>query len=109
MTPAFYHLQDHYEQKALRASATSGSDTFWHQQKAAKDGTYGVIEYAYTITEAGVTPTSQVVRVAYWLGQVSGGVTEPVNTNDVATIEDLVLHKVAGRWLVAAVQPDEAG
>ena len=109
MTPAFYRLQDHYELKALVAMGTSGTDTFWQRQKVTKDGDYVVIDFAYTITEAGVTPSSQVVRVAYWLGLVTDGVTEPVNRNDALSIEDLLLHKIGGRWLVASVQPDEAG
>ena len=109
MTPEFYRLQDHYERKALVAMGTSGTDTFWHRQKVTKDGDYVVIDFAYTITEAGVTPSSQVVRVGYWLGLVTGGVTEPVNRNDALSIEDLLLHKIGGRWLVASVQPDEAG
>ena len=105
MTPAYYHLLDGYEQKAIRDGGAPGDNAYWHEQKARHDGVYAEIDFAYTITEAGVTPTSQAVRVAFWYGQVIGGVTEPVNTEHVATIEDLSMERLHGRWAVAGVQP----
>ncbi|MDA8183857.1 MAG: hypothetical protein M0010_17450 [Actinomycetota bacterium] len=109
MTPAYYRLLDGVEQKALAHGETPQTAAYWRQLRADKDGTYVRIDFSYTITEAGVTPTSQTVRVAFWLGQVVGGVAEPVNTQDVPTIEDLSMQRVGGRWEVAGVQPPTAG
>ena len=109
MAPAYYRLLDNVEQKAIAHGETPETATYWHDLHVRKDGTYVRIDFAYTITEAGVTPTSQTVRVAFWLGQVVGGVAEPVNTQDVPTIEDLSMQRVGGRWEVAGVQPPTAG
>lgn len=68
-----------------------------------------MVDFAYTITEAGVTPTTQVVRVAYWPGQIIGGAEVAVNTEDVTTIEDCSMVKVGGRWEVAGIQTGAAG
>ena len=109
MTRTYYRLLDDVEQKAIADGKTPQTATYWHDLHVRKDGTYVRIDFAYTITEAGVTPTSQTVRVAFWLGQVIGGVTEPVDTQDVPTIEDLSMQRTGGRWEVAGVQPPTAG
>lgn len=109
MTPAYYDLLNSVEQRAIRDGGAPGDTTYWHNLHVRRDGQYAAIDFAYTITEAGVTPTSQVVRVAYWLGQIVGGVTEPVNTEHVAMIEDLSMQKVDGAWKVAGAQSPAAG
>lgn len=45
-----------------------------------------------------------MVRVAYWLGKIEGGVNQPINTRDVPTIEDLSMRRLGGRWEVTGVQ-----
>jgi len=109
MTPSLYRLEDGYEQRAIARGGAPGDDAFWHKLVADHDGTYIQIDFAYVATEAGVTPSTEIVRVAYWLGQIVGGVTEPVDTAAAPTFVDCTMHKIGGRWYVASSQPVEAG
>ena len=109
MTPAYYRLLDGVEQRAIRDGGAPGDAAYWHNLHVRKDGQYAVIDFAYVAAEAGVTPTSEVVRVAYWLGSVTGGVTEAVDTEHVPTIVDLSMEKIDGRWEVSGIQSPTAG
>jgi hypothetical protein len=109
MTPTFYRLLDGVERRAIGAGGAPGDATYWHDLVERHDGTYVQIDFAYVATEAGTTSTSEVVRVAYWLGSVTGGVAEPVDTEHVPTIVDLSMEKIDGRWEVSGIQSPEAG
>ena len=109
MTRSLYRLLDGVERKAISHGGAPGDAAYWHRLVERHDGTYVQIDFAYIATEAGVTRTSEVVRVAYWLGSVTGGVTEPVDTEHVSTIVDLSMEKIDGRWEVSGIQSPEAG
>ncbi|MDA8358861.1 MAG: hypothetical protein M0Z95_21775 [Actinomycetota bacterium] len=109
MTKAYYDLLDSIEQRALAAHPTPETAVYWHQVKTEKLGYYIEVAWSYTIIEAGVTPTTQTVRVAFRRGNVFGGVSEPIATTHVLSIVDLSMQKVDGRWEVARVQSRTAG
>jgi hypothetical protein len=77
----------------------SGDAVFWQQVQSEKETLFIDPTDAYVINEAGVTPTTEWVRVTY-------------NTTDVTTLspdpspqyggqEDLIMSKVGGQWLVS--------
>ena len=109
MTQAYYDLLDAIEQRALVEHETAETAVYWHQVKTEKLGYYIEVAWSYTIIEAGVTPTTQTVRVAFRRGNIVGGVSEPIATTHVLSIVDLSMQKVDGRWEVARVQSRTAG
>ena len=109
MTPGFYRLEDGVESRALANGGAPGDAAYWRELVARHDGTYVQVDFAEVATEAGVTPTTEVIRVAYWTGQVVGGVEDPVDTSAAPLITDCVMDKIAGRWYVASIQSPEAG
>lgn len=104
MTASYYKLLDGVERKAIASGGQPGDAAWWKNLVKQRDGYYVRIDFAYVVTEAGVTPTSEVVRVASWLGQIVDGNDEPINMQDTPSIVDCSMLKVNGQWKVAGLQ-----
>ena len=100
--PSYWATLDHRVQSAEAAQAAgqgdSGDAVFWQQVQSDKETLFINPTNAYVITEAGVTPTSEWVRVTYNTADVTARNPDPAP--QYGGQEDLIMSKVGGHWLV---------
>ncbi len=77
----------------------SGDNVYWQNVQSEKETLFIEPTAAYVITEAGVTPTSEWVRVTYDTTDVTARNPDPAP--QYGGQEDVVMSKVGSRWLVS--------
>jgi hypothetical protein len=100
--PSYWSTLDHRVQSAEAAQAAgqgdSGDTVFWQQVRSEKETLFINPTNAYVIIEAGVTPTSEWVRVTYDTTDVTARNPDPAP--QYGGQEDLIMSKVGSHWLV---------
>ena len=99
----FWTTLDRRVQSADAARAAgqgdSGDAAFWRQVQSEKETLFINPTNAYIIKEAGVTPTSEWVRVTYNTTDVTAH--NPAPAPQYGGQEDLIMSKAGSQWLVS--------
>jgi hypothetical protein len=102
-TPTYWATLNQPVHSAQAAQAAghgdSGDATFWQQVQSAKETLFIDPTAAYVITEAGVTTTSEWVRVTYNTTDVTARNPDPAP--QYGGQEDVIMSKVGSQWLVS--------